>query len=291
MKPIVSVIIPTYNSEKTLKQCLISVLNQIYKNYEIIVVNNNSTDKTKQIIKEFQMKEKSKNKKIKYVFEPKIGRGPARNTGEKKAKGEIILMTDSDCIVPEDWIKEMVKAIKGHDAVQGFQKSASNNFWSRNYQMDSKKKHKKENMKNPIGKIDTKNFAIKKRVLKNIGLTSKKYISGNDTDLSIKLAKNNCRVKFIKNIRVEHLHPNSLKKVFRKQLYKARWTIVITYDNKNFLKNTAFLKDTCQTSWSFIKFFPGLIGTTIRKGMERAYYDFAIGISWRIGLIYGWIKK
>ena len=54
--PKISVIIPVYNGEKTLRQCLNSVLNQTYGNYEIIIVNNNSTDKTKEIIKEFQLK-------------------------------------------------------------------------------------------------------------------------------------------------------------------------------------------------------------------------------------------
>ncbi len=96
----VSVIIPIHNSEKTIKQCLTSVLNQTYKNYETIVVDNNSTDNSKSIINSFQ----NKNKEIKYFFEKRIGRGFARNKGLKEAKGEIIIMTDSDCIVPQNCI-------------------------------------------------------------------------------------------------------------------------------------------------------------------------------------------
>ncbi|MBZ9578028.1 glycosyltransferase [Patescibacteria group bacterium] len=287
MKQLISIVIPTYNAEKTLKQCLNSILNQTYKNYEIIVVDNNSTDKTEKIIKELQRK----NKKIKYLFEKRKGRGAARNTGEKKARGKIILMTDSDCIVPKNWVSEMVKAIKEYDAVQGFEQAVSDNFWSRCYQMDSKKKYEKESMKNPIGKIDTKNFAIKKEVLKKIGFTSRKYISGNDTDLSIKLAKNNCKVRFMKNIKVKHSHVDSLKKIFKKRVHHAKWTSIISRDHKKFLKNTSFLADTCQTPWTFIKFFPGIFGTLIKKGFRYAYYDFVVGISWRIGLVYGWIKQ
>ena len=49
--PKVSVTIPVYNGQRTLRHCLSSVLNQTYKNYEVIVVDNNSTDKTKEIIK------------------------------------------------------------------------------------------------------------------------------------------------------------------------------------------------------------------------------------------------
>lgn len=287
MKTKVSVIIPVYNGEKTLKQCLDSVLNQTYKNYEVIVVDNNSTDKTKEIIKELQ----KKNNNVRYLFEPKRGRGVVRYKGEINAKGDIILMTDSDCIVPKNWIKEMIKSLKKYDAIQGFQEAASEGYWNNYNQLISEEKYRKEDMKNPIGKIDTKNLAIKKDVLKKIGYTSQKYLSGNDTYLSIKLAENNFKVKFVKNIRVKHFHPNSLREVFRKQAYRAKWTTIITKDNKDFLKKTPFLKETCQTSWTFFKFFPGLIKTAILKGPKYAYYDLIIGISWRIGLIEGWLEK
>ncbi len=291
MKPKVSVIIPVYNAEKTLKQCLNSVLNQIYKNYEIIVVDNNSTDKTKQIIKQFQKKSKGKNSKLRYLFDPVRGIGAARNTGEKKAKGEIILMADSDCIVPKNWVVEMVEAIKGYDAVQGFQEAVLDNYWSNCKQIASEKKYQNEDMKNPIGKIDTKNFGIKKDILNKIGYTSRKYFSGNDTDLSIKLAKNKCKVGFMKNIRVKHFHTDSLNKVFKRKIRWGKWTATITKDYIGFLKKTDFLKDTCQTPWSFFKFFPGLIGTFVKKGPRYTYYDFVVGISWRIGLLKGWLEK
>jgi len=145
----VSIIIPVYNGEKTLRQCLNSVLNQTYENYEVIVVDNNSTDKTKDIIKEFQ----DKSRKMKYLFEPQRGRGAARNTGERTAKGNIVLMTDSDCIVPNDWIRHMIKPIinEGYDAVQGFESSATKDFWSRHQQLRSEEKFR--NFANPK-KID-----------------------------------------------------------------------------------------------------------------------------------------
>ncbi len=289
--PKVSVIIPVYNGEKTLRQCLDSVLNQTYKNYEIIVVDNNSTDRTKEIIKEFQKKEKGKNKKIRYLFEEKQGRGAARYKGEINSKGEIILMTDSDCIIPKNWIKEMIKALKNYDAIQGFQEAASDDYWSRYKQITSEIKYKNEKMENLLGKMDTKNFAIKKDVLKKIGYTSRNYFSGNDAYLSIKLAENNFKVKFAKDIKVKHFHADSLNKVFKRKIRLGKWTAIITKDHIDFLKKTDFLKDTCQTTWTFFKFFPGIFGTLIKKGPRYTFYDFIVGISWRIGLIEGWLKK
>jgi len=286
MKSAVSIIIPAYNSEKTLKQCLESILDQTYINYEVIVVDNNSTDKTKDIIKDFQ----DRDEKVKYLFEPYKARGAARNTGEKEAEGEIILMTDSDCIVSNDWIGEMIKAIRDYDAVQGFEQNISDDFWSRCRRVVSLEKFEKMNKNEIIGKIDTKNFAIKKYVLKKIGLTGRKYFSGNDTELSIKLAKNNCKVKFLKEVKVKHFYPDSLKQVIKKQIYRARWTVIITHDNKDFLENTSFLEETGQTYWSFFNFFLGLIPVFFKKGFKYGCYNFIIGIFWRIGLILAYFK-
>jgi len=97
-------------------------------------------------------------------------------------------------------------------------------------------------------------------------------------------------VRFLKDVKIKHFHPNSLKKVIEKQIYRAKWMVIISRDNKNFLKKTDFLRETNQTPWAFIKFFPGLIKTAILKGFAYTYYDFVVGISWRIGLIYGWLK-
>lgn len=283
INPKVSIIIPVYNGEKTLEQCLTSILKQDYENYEIVVVDNNSTDKTKEIIKDFQ----SKNKEVKYLFEPTRARGAARNTGEKTASGEIILMTDSDCVVPEVWIKRMIKPIlsEGYEAVQGFEENIPDDFWNRYRHIKFTERFEKIKMSEVIGKIDTKNFAIKGDSLKKTGFTSRKYFSGNDAELSIRLAKNKLKIKFLSDIKVGHFHPSSLKEVFRKQIYRARWTAIITSDNIDFLKNTDFLRETNQTPWTFIKFFPGLIKTALLRGPKYAYYDLITGLSWRLGLL------
>jgi len=289
--PKVSIIIPCYNSEKTLIECLNSVLNQTYKNYEIIVVDNNSTDNTKKIIKQNQ----EKSRKIKYLFEPKIGRGSARNTGEKNAKGEIILMTDSDCIVPKNWIKEMIEPIinKECDAVQGFEENINKDFWSKQYQLRAVKKYKSvKNIKGKeiLGKIDTKNFAIKRKLLENIGLTSKKQVSANDAELGVRMAKNNFNVKFLKNTKVKHYHRNSLKQVIKKQLCNAEHSIRLVREHKDFLKKTGMIESLNQTPYSFIGFFPGLIGTISKESFSYALYEFITGFFWRVGIVIGLLK-
>jgi glycosyltransferase involved in cell wall biosynthesis len=88
---LISVIIPTYNREKTLPRAINSVLNQTYKNWELIIVDDGSIDNTKKILKPYL-----KNKKIKYYYKKNEGVSSARNLGIKKARGEYIALLDSD---------------------------------------------------------------------------------------------------------------------------------------------------------------------------------------------------
>lgn len=279
----ISIVIPAYNSEKTLEQCLDSLINQDFNDFEIIVVDNNSTDKTKKIIFDFIKKDK----RVRYVFEKERRRGAARNTGEKMAKGEIILMTDSDCILPKDWIKKMADPIikKESEAVQGSETNIVKNYWAKQVQIrqDERTARRKVGI---IGALDTKNFAILKTTLEKVGFSSRKYSCGNDLALEIELNKQNIPLKFI-DVRVGHYHPDRFWSVFKKQFDKAYWSKMIADDNKDYLKDKNFLSGTCQTTYSFFIFFLGLPITIFSKGLSYFCFEFLYGISWRLGLISG----
>ncbi|MCM8774391.1 MAG: glycosyltransferase, partial [Candidatus Omnitrophica bacterium] len=101
---LISVIIATYNRCKNLKDTLESLLAQELNSsfdYEVIVVDNNSKDKTKEVVESY--KEKF-NGRLRYIFELRQGKSYALNTGIKETKGEIIAFTDDDCIVDKKWI-------------------------------------------------------------------------------------------------------------------------------------------------------------------------------------------
>ena len=91
-QPLLSIIIPIYNVEKYLSKCLDSLIHQTYKNLEIICVNDGSTDRSAQIIKNYALKDK----RIKFVTQTNAGQSVARNTGLKIAKGKYITFVDSD---------------------------------------------------------------------------------------------------------------------------------------------------------------------------------------------------
>lgn len=95
----ISVVIPVYNEEKYIKNCLDSLMKQEEKPDEIIVIDNNCTDKTISIVKKF--------KDITVIREERQGMIPARNAGFNKAKNEVIAKCDADTILPVHWIKNI----------------------------------------------------------------------------------------------------------------------------------------------------------------------------------------
>lgn len=97
----VTVVIPVYNGEKTIKRCLESVLCQTISNIEIIVVNDGSTDKTEGVVKSFN------DTRIKLITTENRGQGFARNIGIQAAKGKYIGFVDADDTIEEDMYEIM----------------------------------------------------------------------------------------------------------------------------------------------------------------------------------------
>lgn len=109
----VSVIIPAYNEEKVLGKCLDAfTVQQTKEKFTVFLVNNNSTDRTAEIAKSYKGK-----LSLTLLFQKRKGRGAARDTGFRHAKGDIFLSTEADTIVPPDWIETMTRHIRESDAV------------------------------------------------------------------------------------------------------------------------------------------------------------------------------
>lgn len=92
VKPLISIVIPAYNYGHYLIECFSNLQQQTYTNWECLLVDNNSTDNTKQIVEDFSKQEP----RIKYFFNSGNGPSPARNLGMKEAKGDYIQFLDAD---------------------------------------------------------------------------------------------------------------------------------------------------------------------------------------------------
>mgnify|MGYP000568597648 CR=1 FL=1 len=106
--PLVSVVLPVYNVEKYLSQCLDSLINQTYRNIEIIAVNDGSKDGSLQILKDYEVRDR----RIIVIDQQNGGLSAARNAGYDKSSGEYVFYIDSDDWVSLDFIEALVDTAK-----------------------------------------------------------------------------------------------------------------------------------------------------------------------------------
>jgi glycosyltransferase involved in cell wall biosynthesis len=103
--PKVSVVIPTYNRARLLQECLESVMSQSFNDFEIIIVDDGSTDNTSELVKKYP---------VKYVYQENQGAHAARNRGIALSKSEYIAFIDSDDIMLKDALKMGVEILDRH---------------------------------------------------------------------------------------------------------------------------------------------------------------------------------
>lgn len=104
-KPLVSVIIPTYNVEPYLVQCLDSVNTQTYENFECIIIIDGATDRSFEIAKEYC----ATHPKFKVFYQDNAGSGPARNNGVAHSSGDFVCFIDPDDWVESDYVETLIK--------------------------------------------------------------------------------------------------------------------------------------------------------------------------------------
>ncbi|MCF7908667.1 MAG: glycosyltransferase [Candidatus Omnitrophica bacterium] len=183
-KPFFSIIIPTYDRKDFLKIALGSVLKQTFSDYEAIVVDDGSTDNTKEIVKAL------KNKKLNYFYQKNKGPAAARNKGIKKANGKFICFLDSDDRFCREKLEITHQYIKQYPNYKVFH---TEEIWYRNGRLLSEKKYHKK----PAGHVFTQALklccispsttVIKRSVFSKIGLFDSNLPVCEDYDLFLRL--------------------------------------------------------------------------------------------------------
>lgn len=126
MKPKISIIVPIYNTGKYLNRCIDSILNQSFKDFELILVNDGSTDNSKKIIDEYAKNDR----RIKVIHKKNGGQGSARNRGLDIAQGDYIGFVDSDDWIHKDMYKFMYAiAIQNNVAIVQVNNETTNLFF------------------------------------------------------------------------------------------------------------------------------------------------------------------
>jgi len=112
MKKKISIIVPVFNSKNYLPKCIKSLIDQSYKNIEIILIDDGSTDGSGEICDEYAKKEK----RIKVIHKKNSGPAAARNTGIENAKGKFIFFIDADDFIENDALYWLMKSVNQHKA-------------------------------------------------------------------------------------------------------------------------------------------------------------------------------
>lgn len=216
--PKASVVIPSYNARLTLSHCLTSVFNSSYRNFEVIVVDDASTDACTDIYDKFPCKV------IRAI--QRSGPGKARNIGVSNSKGSVLLFLDSDCIVEKDWIKKMVESFSngsiaavggGYSFIAGTGKTGIERF------AFLELKFRRKTMSRFIESLPSCNLACKKDAFLDIGgfPIHLMYPASEDLEFSYNLSRK-YKLLWDKDNGVGHYFRSTIRGYLKQQFNFAR---------------------------------------------------------------------
>ena len=169
---LISVIIPTYNSERYIQKCISSVLNQTYENFEIIIIDNNSSDNTINIINSFS------SNKIKILNVVNNGNiSISRNLGIKNSSGSWIAFLDSDDFWEKDKLNKLSKKLENYDLIYHNMNILKNNKILKNYnflfsKLNTGHSSLIENLCKNGNPIINSSVVVRKKILSKVGFIS-----------------------------------------------------------------------------------------------------------------------
>lgn len=210
----ISIIIPTYNESEDLKNCLESLGNQKYPNFEIIVVDDGSTDDTLEILSNL----KNTLPKFNYYVQNHKGAGAARNNGVAHAKGDILVFVDADMTFDATFLEKLTAPIRKNLAKGTFSKEEYvanwDNVWSRCWNINESWEDRRRHPKNFPNKQPVFRAILKSEFNKVGGFTPGGY--NDDWSLSVKLGY---LAEEAEGAIFYHKNPASLSEIF----VHAKW--------------------------------------------------------------------
>lgn len=218
----ISVIIPMYNEEKVISECLTSLIKQTWKDLEIIIVDDGSIDRSLEVVSNFNSDKKNINKfvscEIKIFKQDHKGPGLVRNMGARQSSGEILVFVDADMTFHPKFIEKLTLPIRNGKTTGTFSKDEyvvnKDNVWSKCWNINKKLPFNKMHPKNYPNKQPVFRAILKKEFLKVGGFEPIGYVD--DYTLSEKLGY---LATVAENAFFYHRNPDGLGEVFR----QARW--------------------------------------------------------------------
>ena len=253
-QPTVSIVVPVKNGESTIEALLNSLLKLDYdkRKVEVVIVDGNSRDATRDIVKKYPFK---------LIIEKREGLNVARNTGIRNSSGEIVVFTDSDCIVTSDWIRRIVRNFEdiSVSCVAGNANGCDGDFFSQYADksivpvMPSFKRREKLDMvklfRNPAGC----NIALRRKAVEEVGSFDEGiHLGFDEIELIERICKAGYKILIDPNVIVWHKHRSTLKELLKQHFRYGR--------GSGFLLKRKKMKDMFST-WSFLSLIGAIIWT------------------------------
>lgn len=207
----ISIVIPAYNEERLIEKCLDSLHDQVYKKFEVIVVDNNSKDRTVQVVRDYK-KRMARAVDIKLLECKKPGAAAPRNMGWRNSSAPFVFFLDADEILPKDFLKELIPYLKdGRTIYAPRRTSKATNLISRvrlcqNVPLDVY----------GIGGIPR---IFPRQVLVKLGGYNEDLEYNEDYDIRVRAVKSDYKIKDVQLL-FYHLEPDTMKDF----IAQASWT-------------------------------------------------------------------
>ena len=257
--PLISVIIPAHNAERMLSACLDALESQSISpnQYEIIVVDDGSTDDTAEVIQQFIVVRGSGSGRaevqecerellprlcssaplhpgspaqpsavaIKLIRQPRQGQAAARNAGAEVACGEIILFVDADCVPSADWIEQLVTRLREDNVagVGGMIRTCQQHLLARYVQLEYDERYARIAQHAYIDFISSATAGYDRQIFQAIGGFDARMRGAEAVDLSFRLASAGHKLVFEPRAVVHHRHPESVLVYLRRKFSYGYW--------------------------------------------------------------------
>lgn len=207
MDPLISVIVVTYNRAHYIQEALDSIRRQTFKDYEIIVVDDGSTDNTKEVLESY--------KDIRYIYQEHAGISQARNTAVRAAKGKWIATLDSDDLWKEEKLQKQIDYLAIHPECRIVYTTFSSFSDIPETQLDERQK----DMLDTVVKWDLPTALIDTNLFNEVGLFDERLVVNEDTEWNLRLKflkidRNHCIEEALYLRRVHNSNITNTQKIF-----------------------------------------------------------------------------
>ncbi len=270
--PLISVILPVYNSEKYIKASIESIINQTYKDFELIVIDDGSSDKSVDIIRSYMKLDK----RIVLISRKNYGLVETLNDGLKVAKGKYIARMDSDDISNEYRFEKQINYLMKNqdidlvgtfveiigDCSEEYKEKAKNKY---NHALDDKNQ---EEFLLKIGLICHPTIMFKKDVAYTNGMYRDKYYTSEDYDFYLRLLKQGAKLRILpEKLLIKREHLRSKSSLESKNYLSLEQWINIKLD---------YLEDRVDLNTDIVIWGASKAGELIKKIIQKRYPDSRI---------------